>query len=78
MKDNGNQLVKDIFLDQYEKQSTKWAKTIKNYLQVLNLNLQGLLNMKDLDKRIKVIDSELWKEEIPAEKHLRKISAMER
>ena len=64
MKDNGNQIVKDIFLDQFEKQSTKWARVIKKYLQVLNVNLQGLVNMKDLDKSIKEIDSNLWKDEI--------------
>ena len=52
MKDNGNQIVKDIFLDQYEKQSIKWARVIKKYLQILNVNLQGLLNMKNLDRRV--------------------------
>ena len=56
--------MKDIFLDQFEKQSTKWSRTIKKYLQELNVNLNGLINLKDLNKYIKEIDSKMWNEEI--------------
>ena len=64
MKENGNPLIKEIFIDMYEKQSTSWARTIKAYLKEVNLNIQGLKNTKNIDKVIKKIDSRIWKEEI--------------
>ena len=64
MNDNGNSLVKDIFLDIFEKQSTKWARVVKEYLKEIDLNIQGLLSITDLDKEIKKLDTKIWKEEI--------------
>ena len=64
MREGGNPLVKEIFLDMYDNQHTSWAKVVKTYLKEVNLNLQGLTNTKDLDKVIKNLDSKMWRDDI--------------
>ena len=75
LKENGNSLLKEIFLDSYEKQSTSWARTIKEYLKETNLNFEGLRNTKNLDKVIKELDTKKWKEEISQKSTLSKYAS---
>ena len=43
--DDGNELAKRIFLDEYERRKTKWSKQIAGYLNILKLSLFKISNM---------------------------------
>ena len=43
--DDGNELAERIFIDEYERQNTKWSKQTASYLNTLKLTLSKISNM---------------------------------
>ena len=60
-----NQLLKELFLDDYNKNS-KWIKQIKNYLKTTNLNIYKIEHqtLKQIDNKINNYDNIKWKNEL--------------
>ena len=60
--DDGNELAQRIFLDEYERQNTKWSKQIASYLNILKLTLSKISSMSrtTLTKIITEWDTDQW------------------
>ncbi|MEL6606438.1 MAG: reverse transcriptase family protein, partial [Cyanobacteria bacterium J06614_10] len=64
--EDGHELLKEIFLKQYEENSTPWIKKLKEYLLTLNMSLRQLeeLSKDKIKKKINEYDLTIWKEEV--------------
>ena len=45
LTDGGNDLLKEIVLQELEKPETNWIKTIKKYLQTMNMSVNNIINL---------------------------------
>ena len=66
LKDNGNDLMREIFLEEYEKEKTTWIKQLKVYLQDVKLTLREIKQVKkeNIITRIKEWDTSRWRREL--------------
>ena len=69
---DGNELLRSIFLDQFYDRETKLIKLIKVYMKNLNINLQYIenTNIKEIKNMINEKDTEDWRKEVAKKKTL--------
>ena len=65
IEDEGNNLVKEIFMKQYH-EGTKYMKKIKTYMKTMNVNLNAIEEMskQKIKEKINQIDTDNWKAEM--------------
>ena len=70
---DGNQLAKSIFQDEYKEQKTFWSKQIASYTKQLKLSLTDVSQMTtaSLTKIIKEWDTQQWLNEIKGKETLK-------
>ena len=63
MEENRNDLMKEIFIKEYECQQSKWMKKLTKYMEQLNLKLYQIQQMKTekIKQRIQEWDNIEWK-----------------
>ena len=68
-----NELVKEIFLQQFYDQENKFIKKTKQYMEILDINLAEIENLtiEKLKRKIKEVDTQMWKEEMSGKETLR-------
>lgn len=65
LKESRNELMREIFLEEYEKGQTTWIKTLKAYMLNMNLTLRDIKNVKkeSIIMKIKEWDTARWRRE---------------
>ena len=73
LEENGNYLVRDIFLKQYYEKETKYIKRIKQYMKMININLDAIKRapIKKIKEMVNEWDINYWKEEMKGKATLR-------
>ena len=68
-----NELVKEIFLQQFYDQENKFIKKTKQYMEILDINLAEIENLaiEKLKRKIKELDTQMWKAEMSGKETLR-------
>ena len=64
--EDGNELLRNVFIDQFYEKETKLIKIIKNYMEILNVNLNFIENatINEIKNKITSIDTEMWQKEV--------------
>ena len=72
LEENKNAILKEIVMNEKDKKSTKWFKSIGEYLRKLNLNFETVSSgdREVIEKRIKEWDTNVWREEMVGRKTL--------
>ena len=62
LTDAGNDMLKEIVLEELEKPETNWIKTIKKYLQTMNMSVNNTINLSinQIKSKIKKWDNDKW------------------
>lgn len=66
LKEKRNELVRNIFLKEYENGDTKWIKTLKTYMSKIDINIAQInsLSKNSVIEKIKKWDTNQWKQEL--------------
>lgn len=66
LDDEANALVKEIFLKQFYGTETEYIKKIKQYMKILDVNLESINNLtrEKIKEKVNRVDSEMWKAEM--------------
>ena len=63
LKDNRNDLIKKIFLREFQESKNKWIRNLKSYMQLININIRQLEVMKieEIQRKVEHWDTESWR-----------------